>query len=242
MKNINSLLIALSIAILSGCTSTPKHINSSVVDYLYSDEIQISRQENNTALELPLKVGIAFTPTLSNAAETKLTETDKSELLEQIADNFRSYDFVNKIEVIPSAYLKVKGGFANLNQISKMYDIDVIALVSYDQVQFTDEGALSMTYLTIVGAYIFSGEKNDTSTMLDTTIYDIKSRKLLFRAPGSSKVKGSATLINQSEALRADSSKGFKLATTDMITNLQSTLARFREKLKNNKSNIKLIH
>ncbi len=50
-----------------------------------------------------------------------------------------------------------------------MYDIDVIALVSYDQVQFTDGSFLSLTYWTIVGAYVVAGEKNDTSTMLDLT-------------------------------------------------------------------------
>lgn len=238
MTLLKPLIIIMILATTSGCMSTTKHINSSVVDYLYSDEKETNQPLKQTHLKLPLKVGIAFAPTNVSATRSPITKPEKIKLLEQIADNFRNHEFVDKLEVIPAAYLRTKGGFDNLEQISKMYDIDVIALVSYDQVQFTDEGALSMTYLTIVGAYIFSGEKNDTSTLLDTTIYDIDSRKLLFRAPGSSNVKGRSTPINLSEALREDSLKGFTLATQDMIKNLQTELTKFRNNLTSRDSTI----
>lgn len=238
MNLLKALIISMLLTTASGCISTTKHINSSVVDYLYNDEKETNQPLRQTKLKLPLKIGIAFAPTNVSATRSPITKPEKIQLLEQIADKFRDYEFVDKLEVIPAAYLRTKGGFDNLKQIRKMYDIDVIALVSYDQVQFTDEGALSMTYLTIVGAYLFSGEKNDTSTLLDTTIYDIKSRKLLFRAPGSSNVKGRSTPINLSEALREDSLKGFTLATQDMIKNLQDELAKFRNKLTNKDSKI----
>ena len=158
-----------------------------------------------------------------------------------MAENFRGYDFVSDIEVISSAYLTPGGGFQNLEQIRTMYGIDVIALVSYDQVQFTDEGFLSLTYWTLVGAYVVSGEKNDTSTMLDTTVYDIQSKKMLFRAPGTSEISGNATPINLSEELRADSMQGFNLATDSMIANLDAQLSRFREKIKKNPEQIKVV-
>src|SRR5439155_258207 len=85
---------------------------------------------------------------------------------------------------------------------------------------------------TIVGAYIVRGQKNDTHTMLDTVVYDIPSRKMLFRAPGLSEIKGSATLVNQSEQLRTDSEAGVSQATADMIKNLDAQLLAFREKVK----------
>ena len=113
-----------------------------------------------------------------------------------------------------------------------MYGIDVIALLSYDQVQHTDENFLSLSYWTIVGAYFFKGEKNDTSTMIDAMVYDIESRKMLFRAPGVSHVKHSATLVNLSEQLRADSRQGFEKAAEDLAVNLKIQLDLFQEKLK----------
>ncbi len=123
-----------------------------------------------------------------------------------------------------------------------MYGIDIIALVSYDQVQFTDEGVLSLTYWTIVGAYVVSGEMNDTSTMLDTVVYDIKSKKMLFRAPGTSVVKGSATPVNLSKQLREDSLKGFNIASEEMTKNLHMQLTRFKENIKKNPEQVKIVH
>jgi rhombotail lipoprotein len=165
--------------------------------------------------------------------DQSFTESQKMELMKQISGQFKQYPFVKSIELIPTAYLTPEGGFANLDQIKTIYGVDVMALLSYDQVQFTDEGVLSLTYWTIVGAYVVPGEKNDTKTMMDAAIYDITSRKLLFRAPGFGSVKGSATPINLSEQLREDSKKGFQQAATNLVANLKMQLAEFKEQVTN---------
>ncbi len=236
---ISTLFVLL---LLSGCAGQQMRTKSSVVDYLYPKEKDVNIQPSIPHVTLPAKVGIAFVPGdtqargrnfwSGNVIVDSLTERDKLQLLDRVAAHFKKYDFVKSIEVIPSSYLTPQGSFANLDQIKTMYDIDIIALVSYDQVQFVDEGMLSLTYWTIVGAYVISGEKNDTSTLMDTAVYDIDSRKLLFRAPGVSQVKGSATPVNLSEELRADASQSFREATDDMIRNLDLQLERFREKVK----------
>jgi rhombotail lipoprotein len=204
-------------------------------------------------LNIPIKVGIAFVPEQSSRSRGNniwsgvvdggsLTEAEKSDLLEKVADNFRQYEFVDEIEVIPSDYLTEGGSFQNLDQIKTMYGTDVIALVSYDQVQFTNEGLLSLSYWTLVGVYVISGEKNDTSTMLDTAVYDIESRKMLFRAPGTSNIKVSSTPINLSEELRVDSITGFKEAAEKMTDNLDLQLTKFREKIKTEPEKAKIVY
>lgn len=240
-------------AFISGCAGQQSRVRSSVVDYLYPKESQITVQPSIPVLNVPIKVGIAFVPEQPTQSRGRnlwsgvvgggaITEAKKTALLEKVAAHFRKYEFVSDIEVIPSAYLVAGGSFSNLEQIRTMYGIDVIALVSYDQVQFTDEGLLSLTYWTLVGAYVVSGEKNDTSTMLDTAVYDIQSKKMLFRAPGTSNIKGRATPVNLSEELRADSIKSFEEATDNMISNLDMQLANFREKIKRNPEQIKVVH
>jgi rhombotail lipoprotein len=191
-------------------------------------------------LSLPLRVGIAFVPAGGSgkngypyAEDLNFSESQKIELMKQISTQFKQYPFVKSIELIPSAYLTPKGGFANLDQIRAMYDVDVMTLLSFDQVQFTDEGVLSLTYWTIVGAYVIPGEKNDTRTMMDAAVYDIASRKLLFRAPGVGDIKGSATPINLSEELRANSKAGFEKAATNLVANLTVGLADFKERVTN---------
>lgn len=207
-----------------------QHSTTSVVDYLYPNAKKEPVAEQGVpVLKLPMRVGIAFVP---ERGVSHLTEAKKTELLEKVAANFKSLDFIKSIEIIPSAYLTPQGGFDNLDQIRTMHGIETIALVSYDQKQFTDEGIASIVYWTIVGAYVVPGEKNSTYTMVDTVIMHIPSRKLLFRAPGSSQIKGYSTPINLSEELRADSEKGFNEAVDKMIPNLNQQLASFREKVK----------
>ncbi|MCW8995407.1 MAG: rhombotarget lipoprotein [Psychromonas sp.] len=253
LRYLNIWLLLALIGLLSACAGQQNRTKSSVVDYLYPKKSDIVVRPSIPVLHLPLKVGIAFVPEHSSAtrgmnlwsgsvAGGALTESEKYNLLEKIAGNFRKYEFVSDIDVIPSAYLTAGGGFRNLEQIKTMYGIDVIALVSYDQVQFTDEGALSFSYWTLVGAYLISGEKNDTSTMLDTAVFDIQSRKMLFRAPGTSSIKSRSTPVNLSEELRNDSVNGFKEASKQMVENLDVQLNMFKDKVKNNSVKVKLVN
>lgn len=242
--------LAVAALLLAGCASQEVHNRSSVVDYLYPRSKQEVVQPSIPTLRLPLKVGIAFVPAQftqgsagfwgGRVGSTVLTEAQKTALLERLAGHFRGYDFVGSIEVIPSAYLTPAGGFANLDQIRTMYGIDVVALVSYDQVQFTDQGLLSLSYWTLVGAYLVTGEKNDTSTLMDTAVYDIASRKLLFRAPGTSHVKGSSTPVNLAQSLREDGVKGFEDANRMMVANLDQQLTVFRQRVKERPQEVRI--
>jgi len=247
-----NIAIVVFTTFMVGCAVQQTRTKSSVVDYLYPNNSETIVQPSIPVLNIPIKVGITFVPEQAarssganiwsgNVGVGKLTEADKSDLLEKVADHFRKHKFVSEIEVIPSAYLTAGGSFSNLEQIRTMYGVDVIALVSYDQVQFTDEGLLSLTYWTLVGAYVVSGEKNDTSTMIDTAVYDIQSKKMLFRAPGTSKINGSSTLVNLSEELRADSLKSFEEATANMISNLDVQLSNFREKIKKQPDQVTVV-
>jgi rhombotail lipoprotein len=240
MRNLSAVVFLLvsSLLILSvaGCLrfsdKTRSRYASSVVDYLYPKK-EVAEVPTIPHLSLPLRVGVAFVPESSRMSRPdSLSEKARMDLMQRISSEFRDLPFVKDIEFIPSAYLTPGGGFTNLDQIRTMYAVDVMALLSFDQVQHTDEGLLSLSYWTIVGAYIIRGEKNDTSTMMDAAVYDIASRKMLFRAPGTSHVKGSATLVNLTEQLREDSAEGFRLAADNLVVNLHDQLQRFQEKVK----------
>jgi rhombotail lipoprotein len=235
-----SALMSLTFVMASGCASRGgQHSTTSVVDYLYPNaKNEPIAEQGVPVLALPMRVGIAFVPEKHGFT---LTEGKKSELLEKVAANFRKLDFIKSIEIIPSAYLTPQGGFQNLDQIRTMHDIEAIALVSYDQKQFTDEGIASVIYWTIIGAYVIPGEKNSTYTMVDAVIMHIPSRKMLFRAPGTSQIKGYSTPINLSERLREDSETGFNQAVEKMIPALEQQLAGFREKVKSSPEEYKVV-
>jgi rhombotail lipoprotein len=250
---IKSFLISLFLVIfISGCASDSTRHATSVVNFLYPNTKDPIVTPGIPVLNLPLRVGIAFVPGEGGGNFGKdfirgsiqnhfvLSEDIKTSLMKEVAEHFKSYTFVKDIQLIPSADFAHGGSFANLDRIRSVYGVDVIALLSYDQAQFTDEGVASITYWTLIGAYVIPGEKNDTHTMLDAVIYDIKSRKMLFRAPGTSHTKSNATPVNIAEQLRADSGQGFDKAAKDMIINLDEQLARFREKVKENPAEFKV--
>ncbi len=141
MRNlITVLLLCLALA---GCTTPRSHTSTSAVDYLYPNAKEPLAATGVPVLSLPLRVGIAFVPGTMGNANLALTEVRKNEVLDEVASHFRKLPFVKSIEIIPTAYLRPRGSFANLDQIRTMYGVDVVALVSYDQTQFTDQGLLS---------------------------------------------------------------------------------------------------
>jgi len=203
------------------------------VDYLYPKGEPVV-PERVTHLNLPVRVGIAFVP--DRALRASLSEEQKLELLKRVKCVFEKYPFIQKIELIPSAYLRAGGGFENLAQAGNMFGVDVMALVSYDQIQFNDPNMLSMLYWSIVGAYVIRGDQYETQTMVDTSVFDIRSRKLLFRAPGTSSIKGSATAVSYRKQARRAGVKGYQDAVAAMIPNLESELAAFKERIKHDAS------
>lgn len=237
------LLVVAIYSMLVSChrISKSRHYSSSVVQYLYPNKQQHVEVPKIPLLSLPLRVGIAFVPE-SRRQHRNLTETHKIDFMNEISKHFKKYDFVKSIELIPSAYLTKAGSFTNLDQISQMFNIDIIALISYDQTRFTDNGLTSITYWTLIGAYIIPGEKNDTHTMVDASVYDIKSRKMLFRAPGTSHIKSLATPVNLSEQIRKDSLKGFKAASQELVINLEKQLELFKDKVKQAPEDYKVVH
>ena len=123
-----------------------------------------------------------------------------------------------------------------------MFGVDVIALVSRDQKQFADPNALSFLYLTVVGAYVVPAEKNETYTMVDTAVFDIPSRTMLFRAPGMHRSKGHSTYVGLEDALRKDQKEGVVLATEAMVGQLKSELGLFQERVKKQPETVRVVH
>jgi rhombotail lipoprotein len=234
----------------SGCAGWLRqgnsHGNSSLVEYLYPNSKEgVVIKPSLPILSLPLKVGVAFVPeNCSSYNRFEFPEQLKQKLMNNISATFLANNqFIEKIEAIQSDYLLRKGGFENLDNIKNAYDIDVIVLLSYDQVQFTSENIKSLVYYyTLVGEYIFKGDKNDTSTLIDAVVYDIDSRKLLFRSSGNSTIKGESTRRSLTEKLRADSAKGFELAIAELNINMSNDLEIFRQKIKDKQTEVKLTY
>ncbi len=253
-------LVATTAVFFAGCAGmggSQRHRTTNLSAYLYPAQTGPVEAGSNTVLSLPLHVGIAFVPAdnatnrafayaaagpdyanagangvnYSWSVEQPLSESEKLDLMKQITRQFDVYPSIKSADVIPGDYLSPRGGFANLDRIRAMNGVDVVILLSYDQAQYTDEGAMTLSYWTIVGAYVVPAEKIDTKTVLAASVYDIVSRKLLFRASGEADVKGSSTPVNLSEQLRVDSKKSFGVAVTNLVGKLNIEIADFEKQV-----------
>ena len=162
------LILLISAALLSGCASLwvggdgRQGSSSSLVDFLYPDgQKPAGVPEQMPYLELPIRVGIAFVPGKSYQS---IPADEQELLLQRVASAFRDRPYVSAIEVIPDSYLRTVKGFQGMSQVASMFDVDVMALVSYDQLALSEERDSSILYWTIVGALVVKGNVNEVQT------------------------------------------------------------------------------
>jgi rhombotail lipoprotein len=228
--------LVFGLALVTGC-SFPRqvHRRSNLMSYLYPNAAEAPQPSvHGIRLQLPMRVGIAFVPADAKLAqfagvESVLPGTSEQRLLNVVKDEFRARDWVKEVVVIPSNYLTPGGGFANLDQLSQMFGVDVIALVSVDQFQSSNPYPISFLYLSIVGAYVLPLDHNDTRTLIDAAVFYVPARRFLLRAPGRSQVTGHATAVEVEQSMRGRSYKGLEFAMADLSINLSKQVDTFKQ-------------
>lgn len=234
MNGLTRVLVVALCAALAGCASmepsTRQRQVASVLSFLFPGTDQPPPPSDKVAvLNVPFRIGVAFVPDQADAT-FRLSETDRLKLANQLRNAFAGYPFIREIEAVPSLYLEPGGGFANLDRIASLLRLDVIALISYDQVQHSGASGWSFLYWTGIGAYVIEGDRYDVLTAVETTVFDIPSRRLLMRAAGTSTLKGSATMIGFAERAREARTKSFDEAIGQMIGALHGEVKTFRER------------
>jgi len=228
-------LATLVIVSLTGCAPANRTtVSSSLVDYLYPKGDPTPPDSQATpVLNLPLNVGIAFVPNLGPDAPS---EAHKVALLERTRSAFQGRPYINQIVVIPEAYMTTGNGFEPLDRVARLFNLDIIALVSYDQVENTNPNLLSVTYMTIVGAFLLPGSGHEASTFVDTAVFDVRTHALLFRAAGASSGQGLSTGVGETARRRDLMDEGFDKAMADMTASLNREVDGFKSRIKSDQT------
>ena len=242
------MIITLACAILgmSGCASlfptTGARRSTSVVEFLYPNRQPFVEPAIPT-LSLPMRVGVAFVPSRTEfgAASPQMPEAMKNMLMRTVSEQFKKLPYVRGIELIPTQYLRPGGSFNNLDQLRSLLGIDVIALIAYDQQQNTTGTPLVLSYWTIIGAFTMPAEKNATATLMDAAVFDIASRKLLFRAASADVTNHRSSAVGMTDQLLKDSHEGFNNATVSLSQNLQVALDDFKVRIKESPEEVKVV-
>ncbi len=238
------LAASLVVLVLCSCASVENSSRqrqvASILTYLFPGSEQVPTASEQVAeIKVPFRIGVAFVPDNSDP-KFRLPESDRIKLANKVSDAFANYPFISEIIAVPSMYLETEGGFENLDRVSALLNLDVIALVSFDQVQNAGATGWSFLYWTGIGAYMIHGDQYDILTAVETAVLDIKSRRLLMRAPGVSNIKGTATMVGFSERARLARTRGFDEAIEEMIGKLHDEVRLFRERAPKD-SSVRLI-
>jgi rhombotail lipoprotein len=240
------------VSVLCGCTAidqimcTPHcrsetHNSSSLVGFLYPDGQLPAPEDTVPELRVPMRVGLAFLPSQNPGAAPDLDAAHKEEILERIRARFAAKKFVREIVIIPDYYLANNHGFEGLRGVQRLYNIDVMALVSYDQVSHLDQNNLSLGYLTIVGAFVLRGSVHDTATLVDLAVVDPATRSLIIRAGGTDTRHDSATLVDEQRKSRATGAGSFDAASEKMIGHFDTALTALEESVKTGKAGLHVV-
>ena len=232
-----SVLLALGLAPvagLNGCASmsdkTKQRQVASMLGYLLPCSEQSAAQSDKVAdIQVPLHIGVAFVPDSGDPA-CLLPETERLALAGKVREALAGDPFVKDIEAVPSLYLEPGGGFDNLERIAALLRLDVVALISCDQVQYAGANRWSFLYWTGIGACVIEGDKYDVLTAVETAVFDVCSRRMLMRAAGTSTLKGEATWVGFAERSRQARSEAFCVAVQQMIGKLQRETQALRER------------
>jgi rhombotail lipoprotein len=231
-------------ALLAPCEPychTVTHNSSSLLQFLYPGGGEPPARNQMPELHVPLRVGLAFLPGSGAPAGVGPTAVQQEALLERIQEHFSRRRFVSQIVVIPDYYLTEARGFEGLQGVQRLYDVDLIALVSYDQVMNQDVNGWSLAYWTIAGAYVIKGNRYDVATLVDLAVVDPATRSLVLRAGGTDTRHGNTTMIAEGRELRASSEDGFTAATNQMIMHFDAALDQFQAQVRAGTAHVRVV-
>ena len=255
---VTAVLALVALLGLSGCAllqgERTRTVSSSVVDFLYPERAaaEMSAQAVTEApvdavpqLRLPLRVGLMFVPSRGGyGSDTEAPgEALKTELLQRVRVAFKDRPYIGEIVLVPEAYLRSgkDSGFRTLEQLGRMYGFDVAALVSYDQLTTSVDSNWSVLYLTVVGAYAIPARQHAVSTFVDTAVFDLRTRKLLLRAPGLHQLERRSTPVEDGKVVQAAQTQSLRIAMDDMTTQLAAELGVLEQRLRDGDAPLRVV-
>jgi len=249
LRKVRLLAVATLSLALGGCSwmFTDRHFSreqqssTPLVDFLYADG-NVPPQDAQPELQLPIRVGVSFLPGGAGLRNFQPGAVDRDKVLNALRDHFKALPYVNEIVIVPNHYLHAgSDGLAQIEQLSRLYQFDLFALVSYDQIQDASQNDRSLAYLTIVGAYFVRGDRHETHTLLDVAVIDPRSRAMVMRAGGTSALAGNVTALDAEQHSVAQSARGFEVATEQLVINFSRELADFEQRVRDGTAPVKVV-
>ncbi|MBM3986107.1 MAG: hypothetical protein FJ296_10555 [Planctomycetes bacterium] len=158
-------------------------------------------------------------------------EAYKALVLEQMAGAFRGQPVVGDIEIVPSFHLSGASAPELVASVRATFDVDVVALVSYDLQHSHRENGWAFLYLALLPIVFAPGSEVDSQLLPDTAVYRADNAALLFRAAGTSTGHDSFALVYRDEHAQAVTEDCIARAREELVPRLRQELAGFATRI-----------
>lgn len=174
--------LGLSLLLASAASATPI-VTSSLKSLVlpHTDTARII-EPLPAQLQPPLGVGVALTPPINPVGTVYYK--DQVNLLQAVADRLSKSRYVSHTEIIPNHYVKRCQNFSCFSAIEKQFDVQAIALVSYDQIQFRADDHATRQLNLLTGKQLFEGRPGEIHTRVNTSIFTTRDQHFLLSASG----------------------------------------------------------
>ena len=174
------LLLIMAVSMLQGCAMGPRFSSSQNLSSILEPVKDSLASQDKKPLVFPAAVGILMVPPPSNHEIPGSTlHLAAQELKKELLKNEK---YVKAVSIVSASDFKEK---ITLNQISDLYGVDVLVIVSFEQDQRrVQNSVLALMNIAIVPAFIIPGVEVITSSIVDGKIVHIPSNAIIFRAGG----------------------------------------------------------
>src|SRR5262245_20179428 len=200
------------------------------------------RPAQPASMPVPARIALAFVPEasargtsaegMSSWATGPLPEAFKAKVLENLADAFRKESFVGGIQVVPSFYLGGSTAPEIVASVRATFDVEAVALVTYDLQHFNRINGWSLTYIALITMMFVPGNELSSHLYLDTAVYWSNNGALLFRAAGSAEHDQSFALPYYDDNAQVQTERCFADATADLVPKLRPEIEKFAQRIK----------
>jgi rhombotail lipoprotein len=253
-KKLRLLVAAALTLLLGGCgilsgneclfhCGEQRAASTPLVQFLYGDGRRVPDKDAAVTLRLPIRVGLAFLPGRGANPDAGPTPIERERILGSIRASFSDLPYVSEIVPVPSSYFDAArdDGMRQLEQLARLQNLDLVALICWDQRTQVSENRRSFAYLTIVGALLVKGNHNETQTIVDLAVIEPVRGSLVLRAGGVSSTATTVTAIDQPGKLRKQQRVGFDQATDALIANFRTELTDFESRVRAGTADVKVV-
>ena len=104
-----------------------------------------------------------------------------------------------------------------------------------------DDNNWSLSYLTIVGAFVIKATEHDVATIVDLAVVDPATQSLVLRAGGTDGSHGHSTLVQDRQDERLAGAGSFDAASDRMMGNFDAALNSFEASVKAGRANVRVV-